>query len=75
MDRLFKRGVSKISEMPALEDVSEMPPLIDTSIEEEATPKSGGESSMVVETTEGVRGQQSDPTPQVPPSRLKRLRM
>ena len=75
MDRLFKRGVSKISEMPALEDVSEMPPLLDTSVEEEATSKSGEESSMVVETTKGMRGEQSDPTPQVPAPWLKRLRM
>ena len=74
MDRLFKRGVSKISEMPALEDMSEMPPLIDTSVEEEATSKSGEESSIVVETTEGMREEQSDPAPQVPAPRLKRLR-
>ena len=43
--------------MPALEDVSKMLPLIDTSVEEEVTSESGEQSSMVVETTEGVRGQ------------------
>ena len=70
VDRLFKRGVSKISEMPALEDVSKMPPLIETSVEEVATSESGEQSSMMVETIEGARGQQSDSTPEVPPPRL-----
>ena len=53
---MFKRGVTKISKMPALEDVSEMPPLIDTSVEEEVTSETGEQSGMVVETTKGVRG-------------------
>ena len=63
---LFKRGVTKMSEMPPLEDVSK---------EEGGVLKAGEESDMVLETTEGARGQQSGLMPQVPPPKLKRLRM
>ena len=60
MDALFKKGISKMSEMP---------PLVDVSKEEEEEKISKG-TDMVLETTEGVRGQQSG-IPQVPPPRLK----
>ena len=61
MDALFKKVISKMSEMPPQVDVGE----------EEEEVKTGEESEIVLETTEGTRGQQSRMTPQVPPPRLK----
>ena len=62
----FRKGVTKMSEMPPLEDVSEKKGMV---------LKAGEESDTILETTEGARGQQRGLMPQVPPPKLKRLRM